>query len=181
MPKLRLPLHQFARLLGGEVRGNEILCPGPQHSPEDRSLAVKMNYGDDFVVHSFSGDDPIVCKDHVRKKLGLAPFTPKSKSNGKDRKAIAATSDYLDEAGNLLFQVVRFSSKTFRQRRPDGDGGWDSRAKSYIESYGDQCWEADVLPAEVIEDAINTDIMSWLNRKLWKQREAEIERARKLL
>ena len=57
----------------------------------------------------------------------------------------------------------------------------DSRAKSYIESYGDQCWEADVLPAEVIEDAINTDIMSWLNRKLWKQREAEIERARKLL
>ena len=125
MPKLRLPLHQFARLLGGELRGNEILCPGPQHSPEDRSLAVKMNYGDDFVVHSFSGDDPIVCKDHVRKKLGLAPFTPKSKSNGKDRKAIAATSDYLDEAGNLLFQVVRFSSKTFRQRRPDGDGGWD--------------------------------------------------------
>ena len=53
----------------------------------------------------------------------------------------------------------------------------DSRAKSYIESYGDQCWEADVLPAEVIVDAINTDIMSWLNRKLWKQREAVIERA----
>ena len=70
-----------------------------------------MNDGDDFVVHSFSGDDPIVCKDHVRKKLGLAPFTPKSKSNGKDRKAIAATSDYLDEAGNLLFQVVRFPRK----------------------------------------------------------------------
>ena len=38
-----------------------------------------------------------------------------------------------------------------------------------------------MLPAAAIEDAINTDIMSWLNRKLWKQREAEIERARKLL
>ena len=28
---------------------------------------------------------------------------------------------------------------------------------------------------------VDTDIMSWLKRKLWKQREAEIERARKLL
>ena len=33
--------------------------------------------------------------------------------------------DYLDEAGNLLYQVVRYAEpKTFRQRRPDGNGGW---------------------------------------------------------
>jgi len=34
------------------------------------------------------------------------------------------TYDYLDGSGNLLFQVVRMEPKGFRQRRPDGNGGW---------------------------------------------------------
>jgi hypothetical protein len=34
-----------------------------------------------------------------------------------------ATYDYVDESGQLLFQVCRFMPKTFRQRRPSG-GGW---------------------------------------------------------
>jgi hypothetical protein len=37
---------------------------------------------------------------------------------------ISATYDYNDEAGVLLFQVVRHEPKDFRQRRPDGNGGW---------------------------------------------------------
>lgn len=38
---------------------------------------------------------------------------------------IVATYDYHDEAGRLLFEVVRFANpKDFRQRRPDGRGGW---------------------------------------------------------
>jgi hypothetical protein len=32
--------------------------------------------------------------------------------------------DYCDEQGTLLFQVVRFPGKKFRQRRPDGVDGW---------------------------------------------------------
>ena len=32
--------------------------------------------------------------------------------------------DYVDEEGSLLFQVIRRPGKTFRQRRPDGRGGW---------------------------------------------------------
>ncbi len=57
----------------------------------------------------------------------------------------------------------------------------DSRAKAFVAEYGDRCWEADVLPASVIEQAIDEDIRSWLNTKAWKQRAAEIERARELL
>jgi hypothetical protein len=34
------------------------------------------------------------------------------------------TYDYVNEGGALLFQVVRYSPKSFRQRRPDGAGGW---------------------------------------------------------
>ena len=38
--------------------------------------------------------------------------------------AIVATYDYVDESGDLLFQVVRKAGKQFSQRRPDGNGGW---------------------------------------------------------
>jgi hypothetical protein len=37
---------------------------------------------------------------------------------------IVAEYDYRDEAGVLLYQVVRFQPKDFRQRRPDSKGGW---------------------------------------------------------
>ena len=47
-------------------------------------------------------------------------------SNGaqQPRANIVATYDYQDEGGTLLFQVCRFEPKDFRQRRPDGNGGW---------------------------------------------------------
>jgi KaiC/GvpD/RAD55 family RecA-like ATPase len=35
-----------------------------------------------------------------------------------------ATYDYRDGAGHLLFQVVRYPHKKFKQRRPDGGGAW---------------------------------------------------------
>lgn len=37
---------------------------------------------------------------------------------------IVETYDYTDAEGNLIFQAVRFEPKDFRQRRPDGNGGW---------------------------------------------------------
>jgi hypothetical protein len=37
---------------------------------------------------------------------------------------IVATYDYCGEDGELLFQVCRLDPKSFRQRRPDGNGGW---------------------------------------------------------
>jgi putative DNA primase/helicase len=62
-----------ARLLGGEVVGNKILCPGPAHSRADRSLAVTFSSSapDGFTVHSFAGDTWTACKDHVRAALGI--------------------------------------------------------------------------------------------------------------
>jgi putative DNA primase/helicase len=41
------------------------------------------------------------------------------------RERIDKTYDYTDEMGELLYQVVRLRDpKGFRQRRPDGNGGW---------------------------------------------------------
>ena len=35
-------LQSWARALGGEVSGGQVLCPGPGHSAKDRSLSVKI-------------------------------------------------------------------------------------------------------------------------------------------
>lgn len=55
-------------------------------------------------------------------KLGIVQqgSTPASPT----KPVIVATYDYHDEKGNLLFQVVRYQPKDFKQRRPDGKGGW---------------------------------------------------------
>ena len=49
----------------------------------------------------------------------LVKVTPQAKSR------IVAEYDYQDEKGVLLFQVVRFDPKDFRQRAPASGGGWD--------------------------------------------------------
>ena len=68
-------LREAARLLDGEVSGEQILCPGPGHSRRDRSLSVRVSWTDGFIVHSFTGDDWRLCRDHVRERLGLCRET----------------------------------------------------------------------------------------------------------
>jgi putative DNA primase/helicase len=67
-----LSLRSIASILGGEVNGSSVICPGPGHSKHDRSLSVKLSpRGDGFIVHSFSGQDWKECKEYVRNKLGI--------------------------------------------------------------------------------------------------------------
>jgi putative DNA primase/helicase len=70
-----LTLQQLKAALGGEIAGNQVLCPGPGHSRADRSLAVKPVPGG-FVTYSHAGDDWRECHDYVRRRLGLPPWQP---------------------------------------------------------------------------------------------------------
>jgi hypothetical protein len=58
-----------------------------------------------------------------RNNLGIVTDAPAIK-----RRQVA-TFDYCDEAGALIFQVVRLEPKNFRQRQPDGTGGWKWKVK----------------------------------------------------
>jgi putative DNA primase/helicase len=121
-----ISLNQIHHALGGEISGGQVLCPGPGHSQQDRSLAVKPADNEDgFVVTSFANDDWRLAKDHVRQKLGMASFQPGNGKSGHSRpqRAIAKVYDYTDEAGCVLFQAVRYEPKGFAQRRPNGNGG----------------------------------------------------------
>jgi predicted P-loop ATPase len=102
---------EVALKLGGEVHGDEVVAPGPGHSPGDRSLIVMLDpkAPGGFRVHSFSPrDNWRSCRDY----------------GGSGHQTILATYDYTDATGKLLFQVVRMAPKKFRNRRPDGAGGW---------------------------------------------------------
>jgi putative DNA primase/helicase len=72
-------LRALARGLGGDLAGGHtILCPGPGHSPRDRSLAVRFDprAPDGFLAYSHSNDDWRDCRDHVRSCLGLPQWQP---------------------------------------------------------------------------------------------------------
>jgi Toprim domain-containing protein len=66
-------LRHLAQALGGDVAGAAVLCPGPGHSPRDRSLSVKPSATapDGFEVYSHASDDWRDCRDYVRSRLGI--------------------------------------------------------------------------------------------------------------
>lgn len=79
-----IDIRAIARALGGDVAGrNSVSCPGPGHSPRDRSLSVTFGAGADFVVFSHAGDAWDVCKDYVRQRLGWPQWQP---GDGRDRR-----------------------------------------------------------------------------------------------
>jgi 5S rRNA maturation endonuclease (ribonuclease M5) len=126
---LPLDARTIASAMGGKVERDCALVPGPGHSPADRSLSVKPDPSapDGFICHSFSGDDFSLCRDYVKSKLGIAhelDRKPNGNGTADSKRRIVATYPYEDEQGELLFEVVRFEPKDFRQRRPDGRGGW---------------------------------------------------------
>jgi putative DNA primase/helicase len=82
-----------------------VLCPGPGHSPKDRSLSVKIGRDGQLVVHSHAGDDWKECRDYVRQRLGMEPFKP----NGS-RKTVA-TYEFRDPAsGEARYRKERVES-----------------------------------------------------------------------
>ena len=62
-------------------------------------------------------------EQHGFKEMQPAP-SPENPNVLSARSRKSAVYDYTDEDGNVLYQVVRFEPKEFRQRRPDGKGGW---------------------------------------------------------
>lgn len=93
----------------------------PAH--DDKSPSFSVSDGDKGVVvfcHGGCSQSEVI--DALKSK-GL--WESKSKATGKKatgKKNIVATYDYISADGELIFQVVRFDPKDFRQRQPVGNG-----------------------------------------------------------
>lgn len=96
-------------------------CPG--HEDRKASLSIKNSDGKTALYcHAGCSNDAIVATMGLSlKDLFDEPQTSK---NGYPKRKIEAVYNYTDEQGATLFQAVRYEPKEFRQRRPDGNGGW---------------------------------------------------------
>ena len=107
--------------------------PDAKHGAEWRygnrgSLCVRVDKGT-WYDHEAGGGGGVLDLIYVRKGLKKSEALQWLRERGrlpseKPVKAILATYNYVDPKGKLVFQVVRHEPKDFRQRRPDGEGGW---------------------------------------------------------
>jgi len=129
---MNLTLNEIARALGGEISNGSVLAPGPNHSKNDRSLSVKLssNKPEGFVVHSFSGDDALTCKDYVREKLNVEAFTPgqrKTSQRAANLNTRGASNDIAPPSKANKESIYTFVEPAtgevkYRKKRIDKDG-----------------------------------------------------------
>lgn len=122
-PTLATPLDAVLdKLEGVKGGGNQYEARCPAHVDSSPSLAVSIGADDRVLLHCHAGCELDAVLDAIEMKPGDLFTTPKA--TGSTERRLVATYPYTDEAGDLLFEVVRFDPKDFRQRRPDGRGGW---------------------------------------------------------
>jgi hypothetical protein len=89
----------------------------PAHDDHDPSLSLRDGHDHQILVRCHAGCAQAAVIVAL-KDLGLWP------ERERRQHKVVATYDYSDKNGRLLYQVVREEPKTFKQRRPDGAGGW---------------------------------------------------------
>lgn len=125
----------LSRLKGVKKSGGQFIAPCPAHDDDNPSLSVTEGRDGRVLLNCHAG----CTTASIVAALGLemtALFAPRLTTsqpmpiNGarEERLTLTTTYDYVNENGALVFQVCRFigngGKKTFRQRRPDGRGGW---------------------------------------------------------
>lgn len=102
----------------------------PSHDDRQASLSIRVGADGKVLLNCHAG-----CKaGDIAGAIGLTmsdlfPEETKRKPQAttvdpRNRARLVKSYDYTDANGTLLFQTCRFEPKTFRQRRPDGNGNW---------------------------------------------------------
>jgi hypothetical protein len=117
----------LSRLKGVARNGDGFIALCPAHNDQRPSISVKDGETG-VVLHCHAG-----CETQaILTAIGLTPrelfFVPGSKrERDADRPRllrVVATYPYVDENGTVLFEVLRLDPKGFKQRKPDGGGGY---------------------------------------------------------
>jgi putative DNA primase/helicase len=108
---------EIASALGGRRNGKGWKLHCPAHEDEHPSLDLEEK-GDSMLFFCRAGCTQNAVISALRAR-GLWQEEEK-----KSRSQIVTAYPYRDELAELLYEVVRYEPKNFRQRRPDGKGGW---------------------------------------------------------
>jgi hypothetical protein len=116
------PIERLLQALPGvqKTGANSWKARCPNHDDRVPSLSVKKADNGKILVRCLAGCDTSA----VLAKIGLrfSDLFPQWAHDQSEEPL--ATYDYCDADGNLVHQTVRYANKKFRQRRPDGNGGW---------------------------------------------------------
>ena len=116
----------LSRLEKVKKRGDKYTALCPAHPDEKPTLSVSEK--DDKILLNCFAHCP---KENIVSALGIElkdlfikPMQGKAINNSQSKK-IVAVYDYTDENSEILYQNVRYEPKDFRQRKPNGAGGYD--------------------------------------------------------
>jgi 5S rRNA maturation endonuclease (ribonuclease M5) len=101
----------------------EARCPG--HEDNRASLSIGKAPDGKILLDCKAGCKTIAILESMG--LSMKDLFPSNGNGGNGHKPeskIVETYDYCDADGKLSYQVVRFDPKDFRQRKPDGNGGY---------------------------------------------------------
>jgi len=111
-----MTIDSIARALNARRSGAGWIAKCPAHDDKNPSLSIGDADGK-VLLHCHAG---CAQGDVIDALKAHGVWQPERTENSR----IVAEYDYTDEQGNLLYQVVRYQPKDFKQRRPDGCGGW---------------------------------------------------------
>lgn len=111
------------------IKDGEILALCVFHNDKKPSLSVNIETGKYHCFGCGARGNAFTFARLKNIKFSEVPgYIPgqngKDSETGRVKSRIVKTYDYKDENGKLLFQVARYEPKDFKQRRPDGSGGW---------------------------------------------------------
>lgn len=122
------PLGELLNRLKGVRRSNgQYVACCPAHGDRTPSLSVTTGNDGRVLLRCHAGCTlEAICGAIGIKSQELFPrqLREPPQPGDAERSRVIAEHDYTDENGALLSQVVRSEPKAFRQRRPDGRGGW---------------------------------------------------------
>ena len=103
-------------------RGDHLGAKCPSHDDQHASLTADQR-ADKVLAKCHAGNG--CANEDIVAAIGLTMKDLFDEATEKrDRSEIASTYPYCDADGNVIYEVVRMVPKSFRQRRPDGQGGW---------------------------------------------------------
>lgn len=131
-PAVEHVLSKLEGVKGGAGDKWTALCPAHPDRTQSLSIALK---GEKIVMKCHAGCETLAIVmaigltlgdlflDHEHRTNGSAPVVTQAQGVS-ERSRLTKSYDYVDEDGELLYQVCRFEPKTFRQRRPGPNGEW---------------------------------------------------------
>src|SRR6266513_5433939 len=117
----------LSKLTGVKRTGGGWMALCPAHNDTNPSLSITEKNGR-VLFHCFSG----CATEDVCRTAGIEMhelFEQNAEHKASPSRKIVATYEYTDEQGKILFQVVRYEPKDFRQRKPNACGGWSWNVK----------------------------------------------------